>query len=214
MTSDDLFDDLYSFEDQFFKEGFELGVADGSHAGRVEGRVFGLEKGFEKFAAIGRLHGRASVWAGRLPSVKPETEGASKNGHPGSQPVAVHVDTASSSTADSSAATAVVDHTSKSTGRSLAPLPQNSRLRKHIETLYALSEPASLSTENNEDAVAEFDDRFKRAAAKLKIIERIVGEQDSAEALNSAESRKGSAAAKEVGEAGNIEDIRALKARR
>ena len=65
-TSEDPFDTLLSLEDQYFTEGYELGVADGSRAGRIEGRVFGLEKGFEKALQMGRLAGRASVWKTRL----------------------------------------------------------------------------------------------------------------------------------------------------
>ena len=73
MTPDadsDPFDDLLSLEDKFYKEGYDLGVSDGERAGRVEGRLFGLEKGFEKYAAMGRLHGRAIIWAGRLPEIR------------------------------------------------------------------------------------------------------------------------------------------------
>ena len=46
----------------------------------------------------------------------------------------------------------------------------------HIKTLHALAESESLSTENTEEAVADFDDRCKRAHAKAKIIERMAGE--------------------------------------
>jgi len=56
-------------------------------------------------------------------------------------------------------------------------LPQNSRLEKHIATLYALTEVESLSTENNEEAVSDFDDRFKRAVSKTKVIENIIKER-------------------------------------
>ena len=52
-------------------------------------------------------------------------------------------------------------------------LSNNPRLEKHIRVLYALSEPASLSTDNTEEAVSDFDDRLKRSHAKIKIIERL-----------------------------------------
>jgi hypothetical protein len=55
-------------------------------------------------------------------------------------------------------------------------LPDHARLSKHIKTLYALAESESLSTENTEEAVSDFDDRCRRAQAKAKIIERMAGE--------------------------------------
>jgi hypothetical protein len=62
--------------------------------------------------------------------------------------------------------------------RELPPLPHKDggRLRKHISTLYALAETESLSTENNDDAVSDFDDRLRRAQGRAKVIERMVGE--------------------------------------
>jgi len=58
----------------------------------------------------------------------------------------------------------------------LPPLPNNTRLEKHITALYALAETESLSTENTDEAVNDFDDRLKRAQGKAKVIERMVGE--------------------------------------
>merc|ERR1711977_512089 len=52
----------------------------------------------------------------------------------------------------------------------------NQTLAKHLKVLHALAESESLSTENTEEAVSDFDDRLKRAQGKAKIIERIVGE--------------------------------------
>ena len=52
----------------------------------------------------------------------------------------------------------------------------NLRLSKHVKVFYALAESDSLSTENTEEAVSDFDDRLKRAQAKAKIIERMAGE--------------------------------------
>ena len=65
---DDPFDSLLSLEETYYAEGLALGIADGERSGRIEGRLFGLEKGFEKFTAMGRLNGRAQVWTGRLAS--------------------------------------------------------------------------------------------------------------------------------------------------
>lgn len=132
----DPFDTLFNLEDQYYSEGYNLGVADGSQAGRVEGRVFGLEKGFEKFAAMGALAGRCAVWEARLPT---ETEAQTNHAQ-------------------------------------LKSLPKNARLAKHLQTLYALTEAESLSTENNEDSVSDFDDRFKRAEGKVKVVEKLIGE--------------------------------------
>src|SRR5882762_2032425 len=67
---DDPFESVLDLEETYYQEGYDLGVADGSRAGQIEGRVFGIEKGFEKFAAMGMLHGRAAVWASRLPRKK------------------------------------------------------------------------------------------------------------------------------------------------
>ncbi|TVY22357.1 putative ORAOV1 family protein [Lachnellula hyalina] len=64
-----------------------------------------------------------------------------------------------------------VETTPTSLSQKLPPLPNNQRLVFH-----ALAESESLSTENSEDAVSDFDDRFKRAQAKAKVIERLVGE--------------------------------------
>ena len=74
----DPFDDLLSLEDKFHKEGYDLGITDGDREGLIEGRLFGLKQGFEKYAAMGKLHGRAMIWAGRLPSSKAGTTVHSK----------------------------------------------------------------------------------------------------------------------------------------
>ncbi|OLN86429.1 putative ORAOV1 family protein [Colletotrichum chlorophyti] len=59
---------------------------------------------------------------------------------------------------------------------SLPPLPPNARLEKNVTAAFALLEPDTLSKENSDDAVNDFDDRFKRAQGKVKIIERMTGE--------------------------------------
>jgi hypothetical protein len=58
----------------------------------------------------------------------------------------------------------------------LPSLSKSQRLERHLKVLHALSESESLSTENTEEAVSDFDDRLKRAEGKAKIIERLVGE--------------------------------------
>lgn len=154
-TEADPFDSLLTLEDDLYTTAYAQGTTDGSRAGRIEGRIFGLEKGFEKFAALGQLHGRASVWGARLPRSK-----------------------------TASAENTEVDVKSKNPkeaeqGPILPLFRDNDRLKKHIQMLHALTDPATFSTINTEDAVADFDDRFKRAGAKAKIVERIVGETGS-----------------------------------
>lgn len=166
---EDPFDGILTLEDRFYSEGYQLGVTDGSKAGRIEGRAFGLEKGFEKYIAMGIRQGQAAVWAGRLPRTKSQ-HGAGET-YTGS--ISSHEQAHSSSdNIKAREASATLD----SPELRLPSLPDNPRLEKHIISLYALVEAASLSTENTEDAVSDFDDRFKRANAKAKIIGRLIGE--------------------------------------
>ena len=144
-SADDPLDSLLSLEDQFHREGYELGVADGARSGRVEGRVFGLEKGFEKFIEMGRLQGRATVWQARLPNDQKPSN-------------------------------------TKEAGEQQEELPTLSgseRLKKHIDRLNTLTDLETLSTENDEDDVSEFDDRLKDAKAKATLIEKMVSEDNA-----------------------------------
>ncbi|KAF2480070.1 hypothetical protein BDY17DRAFT_234011, partial [Neohortaea acidophila] len=129
------FDNLLNLEEQYYQEGYDLGIADGSRAGRIEGRIFGLEKGFEKYIAMGQLAGRAAVWNARI-SPSPS---------------------------------------SQSTSSALA-LSENARMQKHVKRLKDLTDVETLPTENNEDAVTDFDDRLKDAQAKATLISRMAGE--------------------------------------
>jgi hypothetical protein len=49
------------------------------------------------------------------------------------------------------------------------------RMEKNVKSVYALLEPGTLSTKNEDDAVQDFDDRLRRAQGKVKIVERMVG---------------------------------------
>ncbi|KAI9829023.1 MAG: hypothetical protein M1832_000046 [Thelocarpon impressellum] len=182
---EDLFDGLLRLEDTLYAEGYKQGEADGAKAGHVEGRAFGLEKAFEKYLAMGRLHGRATILAARLETFQDQTQ---------------------------------VDFSETSTAQ--APLPalpgsSSSRLEKHVQTLLALVDPTTLSTENTEDAVSDFDDRLKRARAKMRVIGSILGERamDDVDVGSNEERRRqvpelgDSSHGKDGGE-GNIEDIR------
>ena len=168
---DDVFDSLLGLEDQYYKDGYDLGVRDGSRAGLIEGRLFGLEKGFEKYAVMGKLHGQATIWAQRLPALKTEegSEGASQE----NREKQVFDDLGKTNNTGRQPSQG---EEREGISTALLKLPPSARLEKHIRTLYALAEPSSLSTENNEESVSQFDDRLKRAQGKAKIIEKMIGE--------------------------------------
>jgi Essential protein Yae1, N terminal len=160
---EDIFDSLFHLEDGYYNDGYRLGVEDGSRAGRIEGRVFGLEQGFEKFLEMGQLNGRACVWAARMPQKATTTEKRSLE----SESRLEHISQSEGQ-----------ETPSAEEGLRVTSFPPNSRLEKHISTLYALSEAESLSIENTEDTVSDFDDRFKRAQSKAKVIENIIKERE------------------------------------
>ncbi|KAK2805970.1 hypothetical protein FQN50_005985 [Emmonsiellopsis sp. PD_5] len=203
----DLLDSLLDLEEGFYKEGYDLGVSDGARAGYSEGSVFAVEKGFEKFQEMGRLYGKAIIWAKRLP---------------GDHGLLLHPAEAESSPSSSSSkqqAPGNKEHAgvekatevkSLTTGNSKLPaLPANSRLEKHIATLLSLVDPLTLSTENSEEAVADFDDRLKKATAKAKIIEKIIGEHSGTPNNNNKKEANGGGGPG----TGNIEDIGPLPPR-
>ncbi|KAF2745702.1 hypothetical protein M011DRAFT_405858 [Sporormia fimetaria CBS 119925] len=161
---EDFFDNVLHLEDNMYSSGYAQGVQDGSRAGRIEGRVFGLEKGFEKFASLGRLHGRAAVWGSRMydQSVAPVI--SSPDADPN-----LHSHYPASDPASANAAAF------NNNPWALPPLPSNDRLNRNIHLVYHMTDPHTFDTANTEEAVADFDDRFKRAGAKAKIIERSVG---------------------------------------
>lgn len=147
----DPFDDVFNLEDRFYQQGYQQGVDDGEAAGRIEGRQFGMSTGFDKFLESGRLASRAVVWANRLP---PSQSQSASESFP--------------------AATAAQTRASKQTC-TLPPLPDNPRLAKNVKMVYALVEPDTLSTDNADEAVQDFDDRFKRAQGKAKVVEKMIG---------------------------------------
>lgn len=189
----DPFEDLLSLEDQFYQEGYKQGTEDGVRAGRVEGRSLGLEKGFEKFLESGRLHGRAVVWANRLPN-RPSLKPAM------SPPTAGSGEEVGRRRGDSSHADGQESPVSPSR---LPSLPNNARLEKNITTLHDLVDPESLSTENTDEAVADFDERLKKAQGKARIVEKLVGEDRKTDSSRESPGAGGS-------KNSNIEDIRLL----
>ncbi|KAK7454875.1 short-chain dehydrogenase [Colletotrichum acutatum] len=171
----DPFDDVLTLEDQFFSEGFRQGTEDGIQAGKIEGRSVGLAKGYEKFYESGRIHARAVVWANRLSLPQ-------KNSSTTKKPTSSSAAASASVSGSAEQAQLSTEPPSESQNRtcSLPPLPSNARLEKNVTTAFALVEPDTLSKENSDDAVNDFDDRLKRAQGKVKIIERMTGEVVSA----------------------------------
>lgn len=151
------FDAVLDLEEQFYDSGFQQGLHDGIKAGKIEGRTFGLEKGFEKYMESGRLYGKSIIWANQIHASQATP-------------------TAALTAQNISNTSTIIDARTQIalSPRSLPPLPINHRLTKHIKTLHALSESESLSIENTEEAVTDFDDRTKRAQGKEKVIQRIV----------------------------------------
>lgn len=140
----DPFDDIFTLEDRFYQEGYQQGLEDGEMAGRIEGRQFGMSTGFEKFLESGRLASQAVVWANRLPKDNQQQESSTSGAASEKKPC------------------------------SLPPLPNNARLEKNINMVYALVEPETLSTANSDEAVQDFDDRLKRAQAKAKVVTKMI----------------------------------------
>lgn len=168
MVHDPL-DDVLDLEHGFYQDGYQQGTKDGIAAGRNEGRLIGLEKGFGKFSESARLAGKAIVWANRLPLYRRAASSVATS-------------------ADSTASTASTERSTAAHPR-LADLPDNARLAKHVSTLYALVEPESLSIENTDEAVNDFDDRMRRAQGKTKIIEKMISENVAREREREAAAR-------------------------
>ncbi len=167
LDESDPFDALLTLEDTLYTTAYTLGVSDGAHAGRIEGRIFGLEKGFEKFADLGQLHGKSVIWASRLPNLTPNSKLDSNF-------------SSSQEKKEGEEGKLARGGSDDGIGRNaLPPLPPNPRLQNNTTLLHSLTDPETFDTANTEEAVADFDDRFKRAGAKAKVIERIVGETDA-----------------------------------
>ncbi|KAL0476057.1 hypothetical protein QR685DRAFT_490246 [Neurospora intermedia] len=200
---DDPFDfenSLLNLEEDFYQQGYAQGVSDGAKAGRTEGRQLGLEKGFQKFVQSGRLHGRAIVWANRLPSKQDvrrrhhlllqQQQQSSQQPQSQSQSLSQEEQSQNQGKSESQNVENTLENltlggTNTNTNKpemtekkkeELRLLPNNARLEKHVSTLFALVETDTLAKENTDDAVNDFDDRLKRAQGKAKIVERMVGE--------------------------------------
>jgi hypothetical protein len=185
-----LLESLLDLEEDFYKEGYDLGAADGAEAGYTEGSVFAVEKGFEKFLELGRLYGKALVWAQRLASTN--TTSAPNSELPGH-------------------ATEEVDDgfLGPSTFKGIASFPHSSRLAKNLDTLLELVDPASLPMENTEEAVTDVDERLKGAVIKAKLIQRALGEREDTSDIHP--DARGTQASGDG--TGSIEDISSLNIR-
>lgn len=209
MESNNLLDSLLDLEEDFYKEGHDLGAADGAHAGYTEGSMFAVEKGFEKFVEIGRLYGKALVWAQRLADSK---EKSSTDDYTSSR-----METTGASGA-SEASTTTTGAGGKDLDISLEPsvcgemvtFPSSARLAKNLDILLELVDPASLAMANTEDAVTDVDERLKGAMIKAKLIQRALGERE-----DPADIRPGARdqATGSGDGTGSIEDISALNIR-
>ena len=191
---EDPFDSILHFEDSIYREAYVSGQRDGARAGLVEGRLFGLEKGFDKFLEMGRMHGRALVWASRLPS--------QASLHPGGRD-GPHDKYDERGEADPEINGSGGDAKATNT---LPSLRVHGRLEKHIQALLELTDPLTLSVENTDEAVATFDERFQRAVHKARIIGRIVGE-DPGVSIPEARSHGDAQDMGAGDDEGNIEDL-------
>lgn len=190
-----LLESLLDLEEQFYKEGYDLGSADGALTGYTEGSVFAVEKGFEKFVEVGRLYGKALVWAQRLAESK---QGKAEHKLNETQPL--------SPPAEGQEDEVSLD---PSVCKSMANFPPSSRLAKNLDTLLELVDPASLPMQNTEEAVTDVDERLKGAIIKAKLIQRALGEREDVSDLHPDAKE-----AKTSGDGtGSIEDISALNIR-
>lgn len=193
-----LLESLLDLEEEFYQEGYNLGVSDGAKAGYTEGSVFAVEKGFEKFLELGRLYGKALVWAQRLADSKPS--GNFNNGLSRSE----------SSEKPQEYRPQEEQLTLKpSVCTEMSSFPPSSRLAKNIDTLLELVDPASLPMQNTEEAVTDVDERLKGAIVKAKLIQRALGEKE-----DTSDVHPDAKATQTAGDGtGSIEDISALNIR-
>ncbi|PYH40601.1 Yae1 family protein [Aspergillus saccharolyticus JOP 1030-1] len=188
----DLLDGLLDLEEEFYQEGFNLGSADGALAGYTEGSVFAVEKGFEKFVEIGRLYGKALVWAQRLADSNPS----------------VSAKAGSESQTEKTTDEGLLD---PSLCKEMPKLVASPRLAKNLDTLLELVDPASLPMVNDEEAVNDVDERYKGAVMKAKLIQRALGEREDNSDIHPDAKETLIAAAGDG--TGSIEDISSLSIR-
>ncbi|KAL3469332.1 DUF1715 domain protein [Aspergillus californicus] len=181
-----LLDSLLDVEEDFYKEGYGLGAADGAEAGYAEGSIFAVENAFGKFVELGRLYGKALVWAQRLADMKTSADSESTKRRTESEVLL-----------------------EPSVCKTMASFSHSSRLTKNLDTLLELVDPASLPMQNTEEAVTDVDERLKGAIIKTKLIQRAFGErEDTSDIHPDAKVTQSSGDG-----TGSIEDISALNIR-
>ncbi|KIW19165.1 hypothetical protein PV08_03458 [Exophiala spinifera] len=152
----DPFDEILELENDYYREGYDAGVADSRYAGMIEGKVFGIEKGYEKAIELGKLHGRALVWQSRF------LQQESIHPNPQQEPLKAPRPRSAQKLDESVMA--------------LRQLSTTTRLRRHVDGLQSVTDGRTLARDNSDEAVTEFDDRITRASAKAKVIANTVGE--------------------------------------
>ena len=163
--------------------------------------MFGLEKGFEKFVVMGRLHGWGDMLASQFASSATEKEvgvqHAAKEGCTGVGSEGLEREGREGPDG--------AERGGRDRGDAVAGVKgkegKEARLKKNIRTLWALTEPASMDTANTEDTVAAFEDRVRRAEGKGKVVGRLVGEVG----LGGEERRLLGEEVREKGEKGEME---------
>ena len=193
-----LLESLLDLEEEFYQEGYNLGVSDGAKAGYTEGSVFAVEKGFEKFIELGRLYGKALVWAQRLADSKP----SKKPDHDLSELGSSHAPQRANGEEEQISLKPFIC-------TEMSSFPSSSRLVKNIDTLLELVDPASLPMQNTEEAVTDVDERLKGAIIKAKLIQRALGEREDVSDVHP--DAKDTQTAGDG--TGSIEDISALNIR-
>ena len=201
--SNNLLDSLLDLEEDFYKEGHDLGAADGAQAGYTEGSVFAVEKGFEKFIELGRLYGKALVWAQRLA----DSNAAKQNPAQDGSTTIIPQTTTTTATINGKDLDVTLE---PSVCAEMATLPPSSRLAKNLDILLELVDPASLVMDNTEEAVTDVDERLKGAIIKAKLIQRALGEREDTADIHPG-ARDATPASGDG--TGSIEDISSLNIR-
>jgi Essential protein Yae1, N terminal len=195
--SDDILDSVLDLEEASYHAGFEEGKADGAEAGYAEGMIFGMEKGYQKALEMGKLRGRALMLNACLTDPVPMSKEYTA------------LSPTTPATAGSSESKADHDKIA-SWFPSLPTIPANPRLKKHVETLLKLTDPETLSVENSDEAVEEFDERMKKAIAKAKVIDKLLPQPYSMSGSSGSTDK----ASQPAPGSGNIEELGNVAVRR
>ncbi|KAF1811101.1 hypothetical protein P152DRAFT_399931, partial [Eremomyces bilateralis CBS 781.70] len=176
MEDEDPFDHVLQLESHYQAEGYALGVADGTKAGHAEGYAFGIEKGFEKFMQMGVVQGRAAVWEARVAMSDYNGENTITNEGTSSS-LADPSQSGNSKAKEEGDDVKSVEISQRDPKSRIPALQPNERLLKHLGTLHSHTDNMTMSLENTEEAVDAFDERLRKATAKVKVIEKTMGEK-------------------------------------